>query len=85
MLYADPPAFRPLTSRPSQKLIMTPRAHTFDIIALGAGTAGSGVVRYASKYGKSAAIIERTSGYGGTCVQVRALARGPPEERRARH
>jgi glycine/D-amino acid oxidase-like deaminating enzyme len=44
----------------------TPRL-SFDIIAIGGGTAGSGVIRYASRYGKKAAVVELKQGYGGTC------------------
>lgn len=46
--------------------IPTPKL-SFDIIAIGGGTAGSGVIRYASRYGKKAAVVELKKGYGGTC------------------
>ncbi|KAL7417840.1 glutathione-disulfide reductase [Mrakia frigida] len=42
----------------------------YDIVVIGGGSAGSGVARYAAKFGRKAAIIESTSTYGGTCVNV---------------
>lgn len=57
----------PITMAP----LPTPKL-SFDIIAIGGGTAGSGVIRYASRYGKKAAVVELKKGYGGTCGESAA-------------
>lgn len=48
----------------------TKSSYDYEMLAIGAGTAGSGVVRYAARYGKQVGVVELKKGYGGTCVQV---------------